>query len=138
MCFQSARASSDPFLMSAGDASVYGPDTAVVTLAAEINGWVDGAAVLLLRLLILAGVAERSDPEDGAAPDVGEHGAVLNFSEGAGEAMLESCSREVSEIKIEGLSTAVSKDADLCSRSWVSRSTQIFSIGGSADATGPK
>ena len=138
MCFQSARASSDPFLMSAGDASVYGPDTAVVILAAEINGSVGDVAMLILRLLIVAGVAERSDPEDGAAPDLGEHGAVLNFSEGVGEAMLESCSREVSEIKIEGLSTAVSKDVDLCSRSWVSRPTRIFPMGGSADATGPK
>ena len=138
MCFQSARASSDPFLVSAEGESVYGPETAVVTLAAEISGWVDDVAALVLRLVTLAGVAERSDPEDGAAPDVGEHGAVLNFSEGAGEAMLESCSREVSEIKIEGLSTAVSKDADLCSRSWVSRPTQIFSMGGSADATGPR
>ena len=108
MCFQSARASSDPLLVSAEGESVYGPETAVVTLAAEISGWVDDVAALVLRLVTLAGVAERSDPEDGAAPDVGEHGAVLNFSEGVGEAMLESCSREVSEIKIEGLSTAVS------------------------------
>ena len=103
--------------MSAGDASVYGPDTAVVTLAAEINGWTDGATALGLRLEVLAGVAERSDPQDGAVSDVGEHGAVLNFSDGVGEAMPESCSRDVSEIKIEGLSTAVSEDADLCSRS---------------------
>jgi hypothetical protein len=117
---------------------VYGPETAVVTLAAEINGWIDGVAVLVLRLLALAGVAERRDPEDGAGPDVGEHGAVLNLPEGVGEAMLESCSRDVSEIKIEGLSTAASKDADLCSRSWVSRLVQICSMVGSADATGPR
>lgn len=103
--------------MSTADVPVYGPDTAVVTLAAEINGWTDGATALGLRLVVLAGVAERSDPQDGVVSDVGEHGAVLNFSEGVGEAMPESCSSEVSEIKIEGLSTVVSEDADLCSHS---------------------
>jgi len=117
---------------------VYGPETAVVTLAADINGWIDGVAVLVLRLLALAGVAERRVPEDGAGPDVGEHGAVLNLFEAVGEAMLESCSRDVSEIKIEGLSTAVSKDADLWSRSWVSKPTQICSMVRSADASGPR
>ena len=117
MCFQTARASSGPVAVSAEDVPVYGPDTAVVTLAAEIKGWTDGVTVLGLRLLILAGVAERSDPQDGAVSDVGEHGAVLNFSDGVGEAMPESCSSEVSEIKIEGLSTVVSEDADLCSHS---------------------
>jgi hypothetical protein len=106
--------------------------------------------VLVLRLEVLAGVAERRDGQDGAVPDAGEYGAVLNLSEGAGEAMLESCSRDVSEIKIDGLSIVVSKDADLCSRSWVSKDAdlcsrswvskpaQICSMVGSADASGPK
>jgi hypothetical protein len=138
MCFQSARASSDPFTGSFGDVSLYGPETAVVTLAAEINGCVDGTVMLGLRLLGFAGVAERRDPRDVTVSEVGEHGAVLNLSEGVGEAMPESCSRDVSEIKIDGLSTAVSKEADLCSCSWVSKPTQIRSMVGSADATGPR
>ena len=138
MCFQSARASSDPVTGSVGDESVYGPETAVVTLAAEINGWVDVTVVLVLRLLGLAGVADRRDPRVGIVSEVGEHGAMLNLSEGVGEAMPESCSSDVSEIKIDGLSTAVSRDVDLCSRSWLSKPTQIRSMLGSADATGPR
>jgi len=113
MCFHRARASSEPLLGSVEEASVYGPETAVVTFAAEINGRADGVAVLPLRLVTLAGVAERSDPQDGPVPDVGEHGAVLKLSDCIGETMLESCSRDVSEIKMEGFSTGVSKEADL-------------------------
>lgn len=84
MCFQRARASSDPLPRSAGVASECELETAVVTSAAEINGWANGIAGLGLRFGSLAGVAERSDVQDltdvwavGKVPDKGEQGAVL-------------------------------------------------------------
>jgi hypothetical protein len=71
-------------------------------------------------------------------PDKGEQGAVLKLSDGAGEAMLESGSREVSEIRIEGLSVAASREADLCSLICVSSAMHNWSIVCSADAVRPK
>jgi hypothetical protein len=71
-------------------------------------------------------------------PDKGEQGAVLKLSDGAGEVMLESGSREVSEINMEGLSATTSREADLCSLNCVSRAMHSWSTGYSADAVRPR
>ena len=74
--------------------------------------------VLSLRFEGLAGVAVRRAPFDlvdvgavSAESDIGERG-----SEGVGEAMPESCSREVSEMRIDGLSGTGSSGPGFFSR----------------------
>lgn len=143
MCFQSARASSDPLPESGLEGFGCGFDSAVVVFAVVIRGCADVVGALSFLLGNLAGVAERRDPRDrvdagavGAVSDVGEHGAVLNLPEGAGEVMLESASREVSEIKIEGLSAAIS--AELEARNWVSSAVHSCLTASSSEALGPR
>lgn len=136
MCFHSARASSGPGGPSGGseveilDTGL--EESAEVDLAAEVRGCMyvvlgTGALDLRAGILFLAGVAvaERREARErievGAVWPVsvaGEQGAVLKCSEGVGDVMLASPSREVSEIKMEGLSAVLSDELDL----WISNS----------------
>ena len=156
MCFHSARASSGPGGPSGGseveilDTGL--EESAEVDLAAEVRGCMyvvlgTGALDLRAGILALAGVAvaERREARErievGAVWPVsvaGEQGAVLKCSEGVGDVMLASPSREVSEIKMEGLSAVLSDELDL----WISNSARSalhsWSIGCLADAASPR
>jgi hypothetical protein len=124
--------------------------SADVDFAADVRGCVYvvfGTGALDLREVILAGVlvAERREARErievGAVCPVavgGEQSAVLEWSEGVGDVMLASPSREVSEIRMEGLSVVLSDEADL----WISISARSelhnWSIGCLADAASPR
>jgi hypothetical protein len=107
-----------------------GLESAVVDFAADVRGcvYVLGTGALDLRAGTLAGVAvaesreARDRTEVGAVCPVfsvaGEQGAVLKCSEGVGDVILPSPSKEVSEIKMEGLSVVLSEELDL----WISSS----------------
>ena len=100
--------------------------------AADVRGCMyvvlgTGALDLRAGIVFLAGVAvaERGEARErievGAVCPVsadGEQGAVLKCSDGVGDIMLPSPSREVSEIKMEGLSAVLSDETDL----WISNS----------------
>lgn len=89
--------------------------------AADVRGYVLETGALDFRIGILAGVvAERRDARDridvGAVCAVsvdGEQGAVLKRSEGVDDVMLPSPSRDVSEIRMEGLFAVLSDEPDL-------------------------
>lgn len=153
MCFQTVRAES--FSGSVGEGEEEGEVEGLLIFVVEVEvvmGRVAAQGVLGLvvvtfwSLAVLAGVAvesrERKECVEGrerdAVSDKGEHGAVLDCSEGVGDAAPVSTSRDVSEIRIEGLSAAVSRERDLCAWSWFSRDWQISSMGCSFDAVGPR
>ena len=80
-----------------------------------------GIGALDLRAgIFLAGVvAERREVREridvgpiGTVPVEGEQGAVLKWPEGVDDVMLASPSRDVSEIKMEGLSADLSDEPD--------------------------
>lgn len=73
--------------------------------------------------------------ERDAVSDSDEQGPVLNCSEAAGDATLESASSDVSEMRIEGLS---SRERELWARIWFSSAVQMRFTGGSSDAVSPR
>jgi hypothetical protein len=119
-------------------------DFAAVDFRGYVFVFVLWTGALDLREGILAGVlvAERREAceriEVGAVCPVSVEGELLKCSDGMGDVMLPSPSRDVSEIKMEGLSAVLSDELDL----WISNSARSplhnWSIGYLADATSPR
>ena len=120
-------------------------DFAAVDFRGYVFVFVLWTGALDLREGILAGVlvAERRREaceriEVGAVRPVSVEGELLKCSDGMGDVMLPSPSRDVSEIKMEGLSAVLSDELDL----WISNSARSplhnWSIVYLADATSPR
>lgn len=136
MCFQRARASSMGGVIPEGvGCGLVGPgdggmmvlallllEKAVVVLGVEIRGREGRGVVPLggnggvgLRVdWLFCRVGKREPGGDGggcgAVFGVGEPRGMLKLSEGVGEAVAELVSSEVSEMRMEGFSTAVSEE----------------------------